>query len=504
MKKAGVQYEPSKANFDTTRMNHKLMLALESTILQNVTNLETSLGYFDAAIPGESHTTEIYDALGGIKALLESLSVKAAKAMSSNNGRMNTSGSGASSGSINVLGGHHPKVAQRHALQRKTRWDNVFKKEPTAKATVKRNIDNLSKVANRVMMSSSFDAMKTPIEGTHSVDRVSLTSSPNVDADSKSEVSHMSGSSSVGSATKVGGTGTETGSSTLIIPEMNQNQQHQAPEAARSPRKPKVEKTITKTSSDTGDLEAKLASIDLKRKELEKRTSTKRLNRATDPSSGSSSGSTTTTNSHRAIVPPFGATVPGSGSEIISPVPSLQAEADTTLLHRDLEDDIPAWGSGQKSSGGHLSPRDGDGSSDSRHGHSLSRTSSTGDGDRDSAVESPIPALFMAGAGGEAVEFDASMDPSRLWITGQDWHKQPVASPPSVGGSADKRKTSGKSTRRPAPPPPIKLNSNSYYRSPGGNTNNHGERKKAPSSGDSGSAKKAKFSNHTGSGYEAI
>ena len=180
MKKAGVQYEPSKENFESTRMNQKLMLALESTILQNVTNLETSLGYFDAAIPGESHATEIYDALGGIKALLESLSMKAAKAFSSSNGRMNMGGSGASSGNVNVTGGHHPKVAQRHALQRQKRWDNVFKKEPTAKATVKRNIDNLSKVANRVMMSSSFETMKAPAGGTHSVDRASVTSSPNV------------------------------------------------------------------------------------------------------------------------------------------------------------------------------------------------------------------------------------------------------------------------------------------------------------------------------------
>ena len=327
MKKAGVQYEPSKENFESTRMNQKLMLALESTILQNVTNLETSLGYFDAAIPGESHATEIYDALGGIKALLESLSMKAAKAFSSSNGRMNMGGSGASSGNVNVTGGHHPKVAQRHALQRQKRWDNVFKKEPTAKATVKRNIDNLSKVANRVMMSSSFETMKAPAGGTHSVDRASVTSSPNVDADSKSEVSHMSGSSSVESAAKVGGNGTETASPTLIIPVLNQNHQPQAPEAARPPQ---GREDYHEDQQRHGDLEAKLAAIDLKRKELEKKTSAKRLNRVTDPLSGSSSSTTTT--SPRAIVPPFGATVPSSGAEIISPVQSLQAGADLTCF----------------------------------------------------------------------------------------------------------------------------------------------------------------------------
>ena len=133
MKKSDVAYDPSK-------VQQKLMLALESTILQNVANLETSLRYYDAAIPGESHSTEIYDTVGKIKSLLESLSLKATKAITSN-GKVNSSPSKHVRGSSASIPLNRSKGASQHNLSRTQRWESLYAKDPTAKATVKRNID---------------------------------------------------------------------------------------------------------------------------------------------------------------------------------------------------------------------------------------------------------------------------------------------------------------------------------------------------------------------------
>ena len=490
---------------DTSKVQQKLMLALESTILQNVTSLETSLGYYDAAIPGKSHSTEIYDAMGKIKSIVESLSLKATKAVNSN-GRIGSSSVMSIAATSARAPTSQPKVSRKNTMQRTLKWERLYAKEPTAKATVQRNIGNLNKLAIKSMMCSSFEAMKisTTDLGVSGVNQASVTSFPTWDKETEGEISLASNRGSAASTAKADVTETvvekEAPPLAIVAPKQDK--------AEGGGGLFKVEKTITKTSGDTGDLDAKLAAIDMKRKELEKKASAKRSHRATDRILGPDSDKWRPRAGVAADVsdaPLFGSTVPSSGTEMLSPVQTLPLGAETTLLHQDLEDDIPMWGSSQKNPGDdNLSPRGYNyNDHDSGHTHSLSRTSSTMDGDRESAAESPIPALFMAGAGGEALEFDASVDPSRLWITGQDLQKQPVASPSPLGGSTDKKKNSAKSARRPAPLPPKKLDSSSYYHSP---TNTQSSQKHASrgASGRSSSTKKTNFSNHTGSGYEAI
>ena len=266
-----------------------------------------------------------------------------------------------------------------------------------------------------------------------------------------------------------------------------------------------------------------MAVIDLKRKKLEKKASARRLNLDLASAPGSASDTINAQTDGAA------ATAPIFDASAHSPSQSLPIEAIETDTTSD--DDIPTWASSQKSDKGNVlsalgsdynglegsgkkSPEDGnlsprghdDDNGDSRYGHSpsLSRTISMGDGGRESATESPIPALFMAGVGGEAVEFDASADLSRLWITGKDWHKHSLASPAPAGNPKDKSIGSLKS-RRPAPPPPNGAGTRLNHKIP---INTHGFTNQSPSGTSRGSSssieKKTKFSNHTGSGYEAI
>ena len=180
----------------------------------------------------------------------------------------------------------------------------------------------------------------------------------------------------------------------------------------------RAEKTLTKTRNDTDDLEAKLAVIDLKRKKLEKKASARRLNLDLASAPGSASDTINAQTDGAA------ATAPIFDASAHSPSQSLPIEAIETDTTSD--DDIPTWASSQKSDKGNVlsalgsdynglegsgkkSPEDGnlsprghdDDNGDSRYGHSpsLSRTISMGDGGRESATESPIPALFMAGVG---------------------------------------------------------------------------------------------------------
>jgi hypothetical protein len=87
--------------------------------------------------------------------------------------------------------------------------------------------------------------------------------------------------------------------------------------------------------------------------------------------------------------------------------------------------------------------------------------------------ESPIPALFMTGSNGEALEFDPASDNKPLWIAGPDWQQKDLMMPPYTTGSSSSSsnnrshpvKTSfdhtlseiRKTPRRRAPSPPKKL-----------------------------------------------
>ena len=575
---------------DPLRVEKKLLLALESTILQNVTNLEQSLGYLDAAIPGESHSAEIYDAMGKVKAIMESLSNKAAKAINSSKAQASAASSSggskahtwdsrfnnSSSSFSEHVSMHHPKVAQKHSVPRNQRWDLLYSKEPAAKAIVKKNVDNLSKLAEKSLLSSSFDTMKSgSVPGSPCAANVSHSFHSEDDTDSKKDkdkdketekeeeeeeeeeeekkireieaanfvVSHSGKSSSPAAQAP-------TNDATRELQQSPSH--HTAPSLAVAEPEKEIRKVVSNAEHD--DLEAKLAAIDLKRKVLEKKTSAKRQPRVSDPSSSPVITSTTTTTAGSGS---------GSGSDAgvtleallpvttqdISPVRTDRARTGTEARLGstpgrgvDLGDDLlPIWGSAKNSPealpssrvhGGdidrsftHHSPYGqynqyntaasrgyGELESPRYSQHSLSRNSSTGTDNGRDGVESPIPALFMAGAGGEALEFDASMVQS-YWITGaHDGGTGAAAAdlPPASRGASAVKKSTQKGGRRAAPAPPVKIplgsDSSSFYRSPG---SAGGNIKPAPVSHQKPTAASAarvnaKFSNHTGSGYEAI
>lgn len=448
--------------------NSKMVLALESMILQNMYSLEEALEYYDAALECDSQS-KITATMGKVKELLESMTSKARKQIIE---AAKTGGPGATRG---------------------------FNSSGDIK-------DRVPKGSTMVHPIPSASPREGTLEKQASVFTVAGSSSSSSNSSSNSSSSSSSSNSDGNDEEKltVEFVGADDGLN-VEVEKVQDEEPKQAPSLDEDKKGGEGFGEV-KVNVDHDDLDSMLSAIDDKRLQLEKRAVEKeRASPRSQPqshaaaallkdlkdltqrkSTAQSSSSSTYSTSPLEIADSSGGTranafhldkpmdtldLQALSSAMptmptvsdISPASAFRLDSNFAMVRYDDNEELPLnIGSPQDQ---HVS---------STSGMLAPSTSSKKTRNNSFGKESPIPALFMTGSNGEALEFDPASDNMPLWISGPDLQQQkdPVIAPhdgTSSGSSSNFVSHPVKTTfdhtlseirktpRRRAPSPPKKL-----------------------------------------------
>lgn len=450
------------------RGRSKLQLAFESMLLQNISALEEYLEYYDAALECGS-LTRIQDTMGQVKELAEFLTSRARKKQQKQRQTFKPAGiRGGEMGESRDQGGPVPTYLI-----------------PPALSTEKTVVDNKS---------DSVQRQNAPAEGPSKGEGITVN-----DGDGDDDVNDGDNE--------------------------DDDDDPELPTWAKADESEKVDDKVADDGfgeekvnnvEDHDDLDSMLSAIDDKRLQLERRavekeraSTTPRLQQQatvaaalmknledlTIASKKSPSSSASATNVHTSA----------NGLHLDKPMDTLDLQALSTALPTmaTISDISPSSAFRLDSNFAMVRYDDHDAidelppniGSPSAVDDMISPSTSGKNGKSNSFDrESPIPALFMTGNNGEALEFDPTSDNKPLWISGPDWQQKhltmPHRSQPMKTGFDHTFEEIRKTPRRAAPPPPKQLG---HFASP----TNASKQKVRPKHA-------IKFTSAEGESYEAI